>query len=92
MTQTPETSDQRRMTHAAITRNNRGNGDHMIGVGSVPHPQEEAQHDDRQEIYQAHILENELKAPQLTIEKRELKLRTIHCAAVSTDEKESSQR
>jgi hypothetical protein len=55
MTQSPETSDQRRMTDTPVTRNNRGNSDYVIGVGSVPHPQEEAQHDDRQQVYQIHV-------------------------------------
>jgi len=39
----PGGADQRRAHHAALATDDRRNGDHVVGVGRMPHPEEEAE-------------------------------------------------
>ena len=39
----PSGADQRRARHAALATDDRCNGDHVVGVGRMPHPEEEAE-------------------------------------------------
>ena len=39
----PGGADQRRARHAALAADDRRNGDHVVGVGRMPHPEEEAE-------------------------------------------------
>ena len=45
MTQSPQHSDQSRVTYAALPAHNRGDGDHVVRIGGMPHPQEKSQRD-----------------------------------------------
>jgi len=48
MPQSPQHSDQSRVTYAALAANNRGDGDHVVRVGGMPHPQEKSERDNRE--------------------------------------------
>ena len=46
----PGGADQRRARHAALATDDRRNGDHMVGVGRMPHPEEEAEQQEGQDV------------------------------------------
>ena len=46
----PGGADQRRARHAALATDDRRNGDHVVGVGRMPHPEEEAEKQEGQDV------------------------------------------
>jgi hypothetical protein len=46
----PGGADQRRARHAVLATDDRRNSDHVVGVGCMPHPEEEAEKQKRQDI------------------------------------------
>ncbi|MCS3978785.1 hypothetical protein M2191_003468 [Bradyrhizobium japonicum] len=46
----PSGTDQRRARHAAFAADDRRDSDHMVGVGRMPHSEEEAEEQERQDI------------------------------------------
>ena len=50
MPDAPGAADQRRAAQRALTADDRGDGDHVVGIGGVAHAEEEAQEEERRQI------------------------------------------
>src|SRR5439155_11690793 len=49
VTDAPQGADEGGAPDLALAAHDRGDGDHVVGIGGVPHPEEEAQEDHREE-------------------------------------------
>ena len=62
MAQSPESADQAGMTNAVLAAYDRGDGDDVIGVSRVPHPEQESESDNGEQVGQSGHGENRAEA------------------------------
>jgi len=57
MTYPPKSSDYCRVANLSMARNNRGDSDHVVRVGGVPHAEKKTERDDGEQADHSYVMQ-----------------------------------